>query len=334
MRKSLARLFASAALALGTTVPCTPAPWAAPPAAADLGRPEAQQPAQGWERYTYPGEEFSVELPGAPFVWEMRRPVYKSERETEKMRTFGVYAGGVVYLVASFDEPRPFEPLDYFISFGWNGSGVTPGEGLKMGGSPGREFHLQTAGIRGTARVYRTGKRVYLFMAQIQEPVEASARRFFDSVTLSASPAGRAVRPLERLLVRPDPPPPQPPLPAASGVGSLGAAAEVRPSAAPAAGADQPVRPAETTRKALVVYKTEPNFTEEARRNNVTGVVRVRAVLTSEGKVDRISVIKGLPDGLTEQAVRAAQHILFFPAVKDGRRVSQWVIIEYNFNIV
>ncbi len=87
------------------------------------------------------------------------------------------------------------------------------------------------------------------------------------------------------------------------------------------------------TRKAVITSKPEPSFTEEARKNNVTGLVKLRLVLSSGGSVTNISVIKGLPDGLTEKAIAAARQIRFQPAQKDGRAVSQWITIEYNFNI-
>jgi len=95
----------------------------------------------------------------------------------------------------------------------------------------------------------------------------------------------------------------------------------------------RPFQPREVTAKAVIVSKPEPGFTEEARKNNVTGLVRLRAVLSSGGSVTNISVIKGLPDGLTEKAISAARGIRFRPAQKDGRTVSQWVTLEYNFNI-
>jgi protein TonB len=87
------------------------------------------------------------------------------------------------------------------------------------------------------------------------------------------------------------------------------------------------------SRKALITFKPEPGFTEEARKNNVTGVVRLRAILHASGGVQSISVVKGLPDGLTEKAIAAARQIRFTPAEKDGRAVSQYVVLEYNFNI-
>jgi len=40
-----------------------------------------------------------------------------------------------------------------------------------------------------------------------------------------------------------------------------------------------------------------------------------------------------LPFGLTEQAIAAARQIKFVPAVKDGRPVSVFMQLEYNFNL-
>jgi TonB family protein len=96
---------------------------------------------------------------------------------------------------------------------------------------------------------------------------------------------------------------------------------------------NHPFKTAEVTRKAVITSKPEPGFTEEARKNNVTGVVRLRAILSAGGSVQGISVVKGLPDGLTERAISAAKQIRFTPAEKDGRTVSQYVTLEYNFNI-
>ncbi|HEX8635377.1 MAG TPA: energy transducer TonB [Pyrinomonadaceae bacterium] len=89
----------------------------------------------------------------------------------------------------------------------------------------------------------------------------------------------------------------------------------------------------EVTRKAVISYKPEPHYTHDARRNNVTGTVRLRLVLAADGAVRDIAPLTTLPDGLTEQAVAAARDIEFTPAVKDGRAVSQYATVEYNFNI-
>ncbi|MDT5059855.1 MAG: hypothetical protein QOH63_562, partial [Acidobacteriota bacterium] len=43
--------------------------------------------------------------------------------------------------------------------------------------------------------------------------------------------------------------------------------------------------------------------------------------------------VSGLPNGLTERAIAAARQIRFTPAMKDGHAVSQYIQIEYNFNL-
>jgi TonB family protein len=95
----------------------------------------------------------------------------------------------------------------------------------------------------------------------------------------------------------------------------------------------RPFRANEVTKRALTTYKPEPGFTEEARQNGAEGVVRFRVVLTAGGEVTNMSVVKGLPDGLTERAIAAARQIRFTPAEKDGRKVSQYAVLEYYFTI-
>ncbi len=89
----------------------------------------------------------------------------------------------------------------------------------------------------------------------------------------------------------------------------------------------------ELTCKAVLTSRPEPQMTPQARRHNVQGTVRLRVTLLASGKVGNVQVVRGLPEGLSEQAVKAARRIKFRPAEKDGRRVSQSVLLEYNFNI-
>ena len=89
----------------------------------------------------------------------------------------------------------------------------------------------------------------------------------------------------------------------------------------------------EVTRRAQVLSRPEPLYTEEARRNQITGTVTLRLVLNANGTVTNITALSRLPDGLTERAIEAARQIRFVPAEKDGRPVSQYATIQYNFNI-
>lgn len=92
-------------------------------------------------------------------------------------------------------------------------------------------------------------------------------------------------------------------------------------------------RSSEVSSRARVLEKPEPQYTESARKNQITGTVVLRAVFSSNGSVSNISTIRGLPDGLTERAISAAKQIRFVPAQKDGHPVSMWMQLEYNFNL-
>jgi TonB family protein len=93
------------------------------------------------------------------------------------------------------------------------------------------------------------------------------------------------------------------------------------------------IDPSDATVKVRIMSKPEPQYTEEARQNQVVGTVILRAVLTADGRVTHILIIKTLPNGLTQRAVQAAQRIKFVPAMLNGRPVSMFVQLEYNFNL-
>ena len=81
--------------------------------------------------------------------------------------------------------------------------------------------------------------------------------------------------------------------------------------------------------------KTKPDaeYTEEARRHKITGNVLLRALFDSSGEVKHVCWVSSLPDGLTENAIKAAYLITFDPAIKDGKPVSVTMYVEYNFNL-
>jgi len=91
--------------------------------------------------------------------------------------------------------------------------------------------------------------------------------------------------------------------------------------------------PIEVLETAKIKRKPEPEYSQEARARGITGTVVLEAVLASSGKVTDIAVIETLPHGLTEKAIAAARKIKFEPAIKDSRRVSTLVRLEYNFHL-
>lgn len=89
----------------------------------------------------------------------------------------------------------------------------------------------------------------------------------------------------------------------------------------------------DVTRKVIVVWKSEPWYTEAARAHRVVGTVVVEAVFAENGYVTDITIVRGLKDGLNESAIDAARNIRFFPAEKDGKRVGQRTMLEFNFDL-
>jgi len=83
--------------------------------------------------------------------------------------------------------------------------------------------------------------------------------------------------------------------------------------------------------KARLLSRPEPRYTDEARAAGIRGKVVLHAVFASDGTVKHILVIRSLGHGLTEECIKAARKIKFIPATKDGRPVSQFIQIEYNF---
>jgi periplasmic protein TonB len=98
-------------------------------------------------------------------------------------------------------------------------------------------------------------------------------------------------------------------------------------------GFNRPFKGSEVEQRARLLSKPEPQYTEEARRNQISGTVTLRVVFSSAGEVVQIRALRTLPFGLTERAIAAARQIKFVPAMKSGQPVSVHMQLEYNFNL-
>lgn len=92
-------------------------------------------------------------------------------------------------------------------------------------------------------------------------------------------------------------------------------------------------RVGEVTTRARVLSKPEPQYTEEARRTQITGTVILSVVFSRTGQVTNIRAVQPLCCGLTEKAIAAARLIRFAPATREGQPVSTRMQLEYNFNL-
>ena len=87
----------------------------------------------------------------------------------------------------------------------------------------------------------------------------------------------------------------------------------------------------EVDRKAKLVDTPVAVYTAEARQAKARDEVRLRLVLAGDGTIRNMFPIKSAGHALTESAVTAAQQIKFKPAVRDGRPVSQFMTLVYEF---
>lgn len=96
---------------------------------------------------------------------------------------------------------------------------------------------------------------------------------------------------------------------------------------------DRIFKQTEVNVRARVVSKPEPQYTEEARRNQITGTVILSVIFSRTGQVTNIRPVQTLCCGLTEKAIVAARQIRFVPATRNGQTVSVYMQLEYNFNL-
>lgn len=80
-----------------------------------------------------------------------------------------------------------------------------------------------------------------------------------------------------------------------------------------------------------ILRKPKPAYTNEARDSNIRGNVILRVTFLATGVIGAITVVKGLPNGLNEQAIEAARGIRFEPAKKNGVPYTVSKEITYSF---
>jgi TonB family protein len=97
----------------------------------------------------------------------------------------------------------------------------------------------------------------------------------------------------------------------------------------------------EERQKIVFKVKPRPEFPEALRKEKIEATVTLRAVFTSTGRVENIKffgvVPRELPDELVDDLTRrckaAARKIEFEPAKRNGRFISMYVQLEYNFRV-
>ncbi|MFL6198275.1 MAG: energy transducer TonB [Thermoanaerobaculia bacterium] len=96
---------------------------------------------------------------------------------------------------------------------------------------------------------------------------------------------------------------------------------------------NEPIVVGGAVKKPEILVKTQPRYTELARRANVEGVVILKAVIDERGYVTDLEVLKDLPMGLDKAAIDAVRTWRFKPATLHDRPVKVYFNLTVNFQI-
>ena len=83
-----------------------------------------------------------------------------------------------------------------------------------------------------------------------------------------------------------------------------------------------------------VIYKVEPEYSEEARKAKFQGTVVLFIVVDEHGNPRDLRVLRPLGLGLDQKAIEAVQKWKFKPGMKDGHAVPVQATIEVNFRLL
>jgi len=264
-------------------------------------RAGAQMESQPWKRYTVVGGEMSVMLPTVP---SMTTSESRWHEKKQWSVTLGVYAEGLIYQVNVYENVEGLSLADFIGRQTANSETDGPTERkLVVNGVSGKEYSFPHSLVPATTQFFATESRLYRFGVGGATADDPRVGRFLSSIVLGAKQDGIVVGDGPGVPFHPDYP---------DDVAYVGK---------------------EIDRKVRVVIKPEPAYTEQAKQAAITGTVVLKVVFTSGGNVSNIRIVSGLPYGLTDNAIAAAKKIKFYPALKNGKYVSMWMQLEYNFNL-
>ena len=83
-----------------------------------------------------------------------------------------------------------------------------------------------------------------------------------------------------------------------------------------------------------VLYKVDPEYSEEARKAKYSGTVLLYIEVDQTGHARNLRVVKGIGLGLDEKAIEAVNKWRFKPGMKDGKPVAVAAQIEVNFRLL
>ncbi|HWP84234.1 MAG TPA: energy transducer TonB, partial [Terriglobia bacterium] len=83
-----------------------------------------------------------------------------------------------------------------------------------------------------------------------------------------------------------------------------------------------------------LIYKVEPEYSEQARKSKYQGTVVLNLVVQKDGTVRDIRVVTSLGMGLDEKAIEAVRQWRFRPGEKNGVPVDVSAVVEVIFRLL
>lgn len=270
-----------------------------------LGAPATHAQSSGtprWNVYTIKDENLTLVLPTVPAL-QTRKENRERPQKDRTRRVLSTSAAGVVYTVQVVENPKPRLSLEAFIQ---EQAMANPAAKLNAG----EDFTLD--GIVGKAFLYTDGKGMVLFFAK--------ENRLYDIRAYGAPVDDPRIKTFFHYLTL------------RKTKGSFEISESVQAAAFDTA-LGEVYKGSEVDSKIRLIRKPEPTYSEEAKSEQIRGTVILKCIFAADGTVTNIRVVRGLPGGLTERSIEAARKIKFIPATKDGKNVSMWMQLEYNFNL-
>jgi periplasmic protein TonB len=115
--------------------------------------------------------------------------------------------------------------------------------------------------------------------------------------------------------------------------GTPGGTGESNGDAKPPDPSEGPLRVGGDVKAPVAINRSKPDYTDAARKGHITGVVIVETIVNKHGEVEQVKVLKGLPLGLSDQAVEAVKKWRFQPGTLNGQPVEVIFTLTVNFTL-
>jgi protein TonB len=80
-------------------------------------------------------------------------------------------------------------------------------------------------------------------------------------------------------------------------------------------------------------YSPDPEYSEEARKENYQGAMQLGLTVSAEGKPVEVCIEQGLGSGLDQKALATVREWRFAPGTEAGRPVPVRINVEIEFKL-